>query len=395
MASSTHNGRMLAAVTWFIRAAACLVIGLLTFVHSRATGVDLALEIAAYTLSAAVIVYWLVTDIWRPADQRRPPPAWALVVMAIAAGLTCLAPNATAFIGLSVIAVLAAGTDTAVLSGWIVVATATVAVGISALIWGADLASVLGYPLLLIVAFTSGRNRRAYLIQAERSAAMVAQLELLRSEQRQVAVLDERTRIAREIHDVLAHSLGALGIQLQVARAVLTEHRDVEQALGLLEQAQRMATDGLVDSRRAIEALRGDTTHLDEQIAALAQTHRRRHNASIDVSIEGDHIALPPEATVALVRTTQEALVNTVKHAPHQPVEISLRYTEDEVRLTITNLLASPAPAMDEAGAATPFSSVNGGYGLTGMRERLLLINGSLTTGSDDRSWTVAALVPQ
>jgi signal transduction histidine kinase len=400
MTDSQHNGAMLALLTRIIRAGACLAIGILTFGSTPAGGVELVLEIAAYAISVAAISYWLIND-RRGSTDRNPALAWALGIMAVAAGVMSTAPNATAFIGFPLIASLAMGADTAELSGWIGTASAIVAVEAGGLIWHPTTGSTIGYPLILILGFISGRNRRAYLLKAEQSAAMVAQLELLRAEQRQVAILDERTRIAREIHDVLAHSLGALGIHIQVVRAVLTEHRDVEQALGLLEQAQRMATDGLVDSRRAIEALRGGSTNLDEQIAALAETHRGRHQTSIDLSIEGTPMTLTPEATVALVRTAQEALVNTAKHAPHQPVEISLRYTGDEVRLTITNQLVTSNPAVDGgAGGRTgvglvPFSSVDGGYGLTGMRERLLLINGSLTTGSDDRCWTVAALVPQ
>ena len=104
------------------------------------------------------------------------------------------------------------------------------------------------------MAFVSGRNRAAYRRQAEQSAALVTQMERLHAEQRRAAVLDERTRIAREIHDVLAHSLGALGIQLQAIHA-LTEQGDTGRALGLLGQAQRMAKDGLAETRRAVHAL--------------------------------------------------------------------------------------------------------------------------------------------
>lgn len=154
-----------------------------------------------------------------------------------------------------------------------------------------------------------------------------------------------------------------------------------------------MATDGLVDTRRAVQALRGVTAGLEEQIGDLARTHRNRHHASVGFQIEGEPLTLAPEATVALSRTAQEALVNTAKHAPHQPVDIRLTYDDNGVRLAISNTLATPGAAPGEATAA--FSSVNGGYGLVGMRERLLLINGTLTTGSDQRCWTVTAEVPQ
>ncbi|HTC68677.1 MAG TPA: histidine kinase, partial [Acidothermaceae bacterium] len=252
----------------------------------------------------------------------------------------------------------------------------------------ASTAAAVGYPLILLATFIGGRNRRGYRIQAEQSTAMLAQLEQLRTEQRNVAVLDERNRIAREIHDVLAHSLGALGIQIQAVRAVLTDDGDVDRAIGLLTQAQRMATDGLVETRRAVQALRGDATRLDEQITALAQTHRERHGTAVDFSIDGEPADLTPEATVALIRTAQEALVNAAKHAPHQPVHIALSYDDDALTLAVTNpLQASNAPPL--------LGGVNGGYGLTGMRERLLLLRGTLSAGFDDENWTVRAQVPR
>jgi signal transduction histidine kinase len=240
------------------------------------------------------------------------------------------------------------------------------------------------------VAFVSGRYRAAYRRQAEQSAALVTQMEQLRAEQRRAAVLDERTRIAREIHDVLAHSLGALGIQLQAVHALMAEQGDTSRALSLLDQAQRIAKDGLAETRRAVHALRADATGLDDQLAALIQTHRSRHHASVSFGAGGQPRPLPPEATVALIRTAQEALVNTAKHAPLQPVDIGLHYDPDGVQMIISNPLPSGSP-----GPGTAFSTVNGGYGLQGMRERLLLINGSLTAAAAGGRWTVTAQVPR
>jgi signal transduction histidine kinase len=383
---------MLAAVNWFIRVGACVLIGVLTFAISPTTGRDLAVELAAYAIGVAVMAYLLVTDIRMSNTVPTAPPA-ALGVMAACAGVTCLAPNGGALIGFCVIAALIAGSDTAPLSGWLVGATAILAVEVGAILYNANTARVVGYPLILLATFIGGRNRRAYRIQAEQSATMLAQVEQLRTEQRHVAVLDERARIAREIHDVLAHSVGALGIHIQAVRAVLADDRDIERALGLLEQAQRMATDGLVETRRAVQALRGDATGLDEQIVALAQTHRDRHSASVEFTVDGEPGTLSAEATVALVRTTQEALVNAAKHAPSQPVHVRITYDEDRTRLDITNPLPIDDP--DAALPAPAFRSADGGYGLIGMRERLLLINGSLTTGAEDRHWTVTAEVPR
>jgi len=175
--------------------------------------------------------------------------------------------------------------------------------------------------------------------------------------------------------------------------AVLGEQGDTSRALSLLDQAQRMAKDGLAETRRAVHALRADATGLDEQLAALIDTHRSRHHASVSFGVDGQPRPLPPEATVALIRTAQEALVNTAKHAPAQPVELGLHYGEDGVQMIISNPLPPDTPGSPAPGTA--FGTVNGGYGLTGMRERLLLIGGSLTAAPGDGRWTVTAQVPR
>ena len=96
------------------------------------------------------------------------------------------------------------------------------AIEVSGLVFGANYGVLFGVPLFVFVGLVIGRNRGAYRIQAEQAAMLLAQRERLETEQRRADLLDERARIAREIHDVLAHSLGALGIQIQAARAVLS-----------------------------------------------------------------------------------------------------------------------------------------------------------------------------
>jgi signal transduction histidine kinase len=381
---------MLAAVNWVIRVGACVLIGILTFATSPGAGADLAVEIVAYGIAVAVVAYWLRTDLRTSRLAGSAPPV-GLGVMAAAAGIACLAPHGAALIGFCVIAALAAGADTAPMDGWLIAATAVLAVVVGAIVYNASTGSFVGYPLLLIAVFIGGRNRRAYRVQAEQSAMMLAQVEQLRAEQRHVAVLDERARIAREIHDVLAHSVGALGIHIQAVRAVLTDDRDIERALGMLGQAQRLATDGLLETRRAVQALRGDVTRLDEQMTSLVQTHRERHSASVEFMVEGEPATLPADATVALIRTAQEALVNATKHAPAQPVQVLLRYSDDHVNLTINN----PMPNAGTVVRPPAVGGAHGGYGLIGMRERLLLINGTLTAGFANRCWTVIAEIPR
>jgi signal transduction histidine kinase len=383
---------ILDALTRVFRGGGAVLIGVATFGYSVASGRDLIMEAVAFAIGAVVVAYWLAADL-HPGHPQPRVLAGALIVMAAASGFASTGAHGGPLIGFAFMAAIGAGAGGSLLTGCVTTAIALVGVEAGALVTGASATSALGFPLLLIVAFVSGRNRAAYRRQAEQSAALVMQMEQLRAEQRRAAVLDERTRIAREIHDVLAHSLGALGIQLQAARAVLAEHGDTGRALSLLDQAQRMAKDGLGETRRAVHALRAGTAGLDEELAALADTHRSRHHASISFRVAGQPRPLPPDATIALIRTAQEALVNAAKHAPLQPVDMGLHYGEDGVRMIISNPL--PYGGHDSPGTGIAFTTVNGGYGLRGMRERLLLINGSLTAAAGDGHWTVTAQVPR
>ena len=252
---------------------------------------------------------------------------------------------------------------------------------------GGSFGTLVGDPLLIAVCAMFGLQRRSYRVQAEQSAALLAQRERLQAEQRRADVLDERARIAREIHDVLAHSLGALGIQIQAAKAMLTDRGDVDRAVEALATAQRMAADGLTETRRAVHALRVDTLPLGQELAAVVDTHRQRYHVPVTLETSGVARALPPDAALALLRTAQEAMVNAAKHAPGQPVAVRLDYGENDVRLSVVN-------GLDGADAPVRRPGSTGGYGLTGMRERLRLLNGTLLAGPRENEWAVTAELP-
>jgi signal transduction histidine kinase len=297
----------------------------------------------------------------------------------------------------AVLAALTAASDTSLAAGLSVVGAGILACEVMGLL-GAGAATTLEHPAILLVAWLVGRDLLARQVKAEQSAALLAKADQLRAEQAKlaeeqskVAALDERARIAREIHDVLAHSLGALGLQLQAAQAVLTTQHDEARAVELLAQARRLATDGLNETRRAVHALRGQTRPLADGLAELSAEHQRRHGARVTFEVSGEPRPLPPDAGLALTRAAQEALVNTAKHAPRQPVEIRLDYADACTSLAVTNHLGEDAPGDHEPGLAT----VNGGYGLAGMRERLLLAGGTLNAGRNGSDWTVVARVPR
>ncbi|WP_328917856.1 MULTISPECIES: sensor histidine kinase [unclassified Streptomyces] len=379
-------------VSWLIRAGVFALVGVQVLTVAPGGPVALPVTVAGYALSGLLMALWAVLDLRRGAGPYSRWLPYALGGVMVASGAVAMLPDTGSMIALTLMAAMYAGNRTPLPAAWALFGAALPVMVVSAVLGGVDRATAFGFPLLLAVIMLAGRNRRSYRAQAEQAAAMLAQVEQLREQQRQVAVLDERTRIAREIHDVLAHSLGALGIQIQAARALLTdggEGPDVERAVGVLSVAQRIASDGLTETRRAVHALRTDTPPLDEELARMTATHEQRHGSPVTLTVEGAAVPLPPEQTLALVRTAQESLTNSAKHAPHRPVTLTLRYADDGVTLTVSN-----PPGTAGAGAGG-FATVDGGYGLTGMRERLLLLGGTLAAGVRDGRWVVTARVPK
>ncbi|WP_202234264.1 sensor histidine kinase [Actinacidiphila reveromycinica] len=412
---------MLTSVTWLIRAGAYVLFGIDLFTHHAYGPVEHLAVTIAFGLSGALTLWGLLPVGLGDGTARRT------TVLALAASVSsavAVQPGATTLVGVGMIATIDAATGLRRSEGWCVFGSAVLAAEVGLFFSTADPQAAQGIPLLLAIGLLTGFNRRAYRVQAEQNKALLAQAERLRSEQRRVAVLDERTRIAREIHDVLAHSLGALGIQIQAARALLTDHQDTDRAIEVLTTAQRIASDGLSETRRAVHALRTDTPPLSEELARMAATHEQRHGSTVTLTVVGGAAPLPPDRALALVRTAQESLTNAAKHAPLRPVTVDLRYGDEDVTLTLTNPLgrdtpsaaepppdgtertdgtregtaggaADGAPAGAAAGRGTAFATVDGGYGLTGMRERLLLLGGTLTAGPADGRWSVTACVPR
>jgi signal transduction histidine kinase len=376
------------------RTAVLAFVGLITFTsswpaHTPDVRVQAALQVAAYVISAVLMAAWAAVDFLPKLRPRCVP--WILGTIALVSGAAAATKTGGNFGALALIAAISAGSADSLAVGWIVAALGTLGFEPLALAWGTDIWGLIGYPATLLAGLLLGLNRRDHRLRAEQSAVLLAKADQLREEQATVAALGERARIAREIHDVLAHSLGALALNIQAARAVLTDQHDEARAVEILDQAQRMATDGLGETRRAVHALRGETLPLPEGLAELSAAHQRRHGARVTFEVSGAPRPLPPDAGLAITRTAQEALVNTAKHAPHQPVQLSLDYGEASTSLTVVNHLPENGHGSDGAGLAT----VNGRYGLTGLRERLLLLDGTLSAGRTGADWVVVAEVPQ
>lgn len=233
-----------------------------------------------------------------------------------------------------------------------------------------------GAMLLLVLL---GLNRRQYEVQAAQAKELLRQTQLAQAEHTRAAALDERTRIARELHDVLAHSLGALSVQLELAEALLAHKSDVDGALRTIRRSRGLATEGLAEARDAVAALRRDILPLPEALAAIGEAHARDHRVGVDFAANGTPRPLPSAAVVSLVGSAREALTNAGKHAPGQDITVLLTYA-DVVRLEVGNALPDGAAPGE-------------GFGLAGMRERLALAGGTLSAGAEDGRWRVVAEV--
>lgn len=251
--------------------------------------------------------------------------------------------------------------------------------------------TTLSYVAVLVLITLMGLNRRQYRVQARQSKLLLDQVRETQREQARSAALDERARLAREMHDVLAHSLGGLSVQLEVAEALLHDKRDIDAALERVSRSRRLAREGLLEARDAVTALRADVPPLPDALANLVGNHRFTHEAVVAVDTEGPPRPVATDASVVLLRLTREALTNAARHAPGEPVTLLLAYDDDSIRLTVTNPLTEPAAP---PGTAEPGS----GYGISGMRERLALVGGTLSAGRRQAGggveWKLIAEVP-
>jgi len=234
-------------------------------------------------------------------------------------------------------------------------------------------------------------TRREFLVRAEQAEHMLAETRRAREAETHAAALAERARIARDIHDVLAHSLAAVSVNLQAAEGLLDALPDGSPELGraieCIGRASVLTREGMAEARRAIQALRDDAQPLTDQLSALAKEWEADACVPVDFSVSGSPRPVGAEAGLAAYRTAQEALTNARKHAPGQPVRLSLEFGDFEIAVRVAN----PLPAVSESGA-TPKAGT--GYGLIGLRERAALGDGRLVAGPADGEWRVCLRIP-
>lgn len=228
-------------------------------------------------------------------------------------------------------------------------------------------------PVLFGIGWLAGFALRERAAQAEEAEARAAQAERERETAARIAVAEERARIARELHDIVAHALSVMVLQVGTVRRKLPdEFADDRDALTDVEQAGRTA---LAEMRRLLGALRreGDDVELAPQpgldrLESLLEEVGRT-GLDVELRVEGEPVPLPPAIDLSAYRIVQEGLTNVRKHANASHAEVAIRFDGGELQIDVR----------DDGTGNTPGDGL--GHGLVGVRERIRIYGGEMTAG--------------
>ncbi len=374
------NPRAAAAV----RIAGLLLIGWSVVAARPGPGTSGRGLVVSITFAVAVLCWlsWVLAGI-----GERGGATPDLYVMAAAGGVlsgACPPSAASAFV---FVAVVAAAVRVELARAWPVAALGTLALAASVLVYDGAALGLLAYALGFAATLMTASNVRQSIVRADQAELLLAQSQRSQEERLRAARLEESTRIAREIHDVLAHALAGLTIQLEATSALIENGADRDAVLARVRRAHELAREGLRETRRAVGALREDATSVPDAIAALAAEYRSTADAAASLALRGDRSRLVGDRGQAVLRTVQEALTNVHKHAPGGEVSIDVE-AGDEIVAVVENRLVGVSVS------AGGLAASGGGYGLRGMRERAEALGGTLQAGPTGEGWRVRLRLP-
>lgn len=228
--------------------------------------------------------------------------------------------------------------------------------------------------LIFIVVFSTAL--KLYRAQTERAEALLAELtranaelELARRRDQELAVAEERVRLARDIHDGLGHHLTTLNVQLQAAARLI--ERDPARAAAAIATSREVAQAALAEVRQSVAVMRRiplDGRSLPDALATLASEFGHRTDIQTNFSMKGEPAELSPAAAQTLYRAAQEGLTNAHKHGAARSIQLTLSYTPGAAALCV-----------QDDGTAT--NGLGSGFGLAGLRERAEQLGGNLAAG--------------
>ncbi|MFC9432879.1 sensor histidine kinase [Nocardia sp. NPDC057030] len=330
-------------------------------------------------IAGFALLVWAVGPMGRPWVSHT-----VLGIMAVFGGLT------VAQVGGSLVPLLAAAfAGVAVVQhsmtfGALIIGVEAIAVGVSSVAAHHPPSAYLGLLAGVVLVALMGLSRRQFRVTAEQNRLLVEQSREIRAERDRAATLAERGRIAREVHDVLAHTLGGLVLQLDAADALL-EAGEPDRAAAKVRAARELAASGLGDARQVVGALRAERIDLPAEFERMATEHRQA-GGRVDLQVTGEAEQLGEQVRVALLRGAQESLTNARKHAPGTLVELRLSIGAEQVQLVASNPLSDRLGLLSASGM---------GAGLLGMRERIGALGGTVEAGKAGDRWTVRMTVPR
>lgn len=383
------NARML------IDALVAAVVAVLAVVEVAQTSADaLPGERAADGFAYALVITAALSLVWR----RRAPVAVMAIVMASLAAFWLRDHGATlAVLGLPAVFAVAAHEEHRSRAWWALVlgcVAVMVAAGVSVLDEPKGFAYLKGLSIVafLIGAIAAGvviRNRERIFVDTERRAAAAEADRLAEAER---AVVRERSRIAREMHDVVAHGMSIVAVQAAAGREIV--HVNPDKAAEVFARIEAVGRESLAELRRMLGVLRDSADHdaslepqpgITDIAAAVASSSAT--GVAAELVIEGHQRPVAPGIELAAFRIVQEALTNVRKHAGRSAsATVRIAYEPDVLVVEITD---------DGRGAATALSGIGSGHGLIGMRERVEIYGGELTSGPrPGGGYAVRAVLP-
>jgi signal transduction histidine kinase len=364
-----------------------IIVSVLTSDHApRASGRGLVVAVCLVACAVAWLV-WMT----RPTGNRRITPE--LAVMAVAGGaLVGASPNggSSAFV---FVAIITAGLQAELASVFVLIAVAVLALGIAFLAYKGSALGLLAYALGLLASELAASNGRQARQRANQAELLLAQTQRSHEEHLRAARLEESTRLAREIHDVLAHTLAGLTIQLEATASLVEHGAERDDVLARVQRAHALAKQGLQETRQAVGALRGEPVLAPGALEALVAEYRSSAEAPVELAIDGEPSRLTGPTGQTVLRVVQEALTNVRKHAPGARVSIDVHagaHPGDEIVVIVDDEPIAGATTAAPNGLA----SSGGGFGLQGMRERAQLLGGTLNAGPAAAGWRVELHLP-
>ena len=384
-------------------------------------------------IAVTLVISAVTWAIWNIVGDR--PRVWLamLAVMGAAGGALAGLSSLSTAVAVGCVVTVSAGARLPAKVSVAIVAETVAAFLIAGVVSGTPSEALIGWTAGFIGLWAFGLTRRAYVLRAIEAEQALEQARRAHAAETQAAAFAERARIAREIHDVLAHALAAVSVNLQAAEGLLDAVPDkgpeLAKVVECVERAGALTKEGMAETRRAILALRDDSAgapagyasrasgrssetgaaetgaaetgaagdaadpsgppaeRLTRRLRALVDEHRAAGDTAVELTVAGTPRPLGSERALTVYRTAQEALTNARKHAPGQPVSLTVTYTLDDMTLQVSN----PLPP---TGAEGPLAHAGTGYGLTGLRERAALADGTLTAAPDDGQWKVRLTLP-